>query len=557
MNGNEQLPFIFADKNYWIMARILEYRAENQPDRPFLQFEDAPALSYREVNEFANRVAHGLRPLGVGHGDRVLILMDNSLEYLYCTWGINKLRAIWVPVHTAYKGYFLEHVANNSGAQVAVVSHNYLDRLAEVSNKLMHLKKVICAGALVRDTSALRTDIEVLPWTYWDSCETHNIDEEPKYYDIAAIMYTSGTTGPSKGVILPNAYFYSIAETMRCFLRLTEHDVAHAPLPMYHGAAHMFTIHPMLLLGGKAVIYRAFSASSWIDQVRRCGATYTCLVGSMIEFILRQPPREDDRDNNLRCVMSYPAPADMIEPFCKRFGVERVLEAAGQTEAVCYTYMPYDEVVPGSCGKKSPWYELRIVDPETDEEVPTGQTGEMIVRPLVPWCNSLGYWNMPEATVQSYRNLWFHTGDAFYCDERGYYYFVDRLKDVIRRRGENVSSLEIEALIRQHPSVVDVAVVAVRSQTVPGEDEIKACLVLKPGDTFVFEDFIRWCEKRLPYFAVPRYVEILDDLPRTPTAKVQKHILRERGVTQHTFDRQKAGLLLEEELKKQKMRSTQ
>ncbi|GIX47406.1 MAG: hypothetical protein KatS3mg131_1617 [Candidatus Tectimicrobiota bacterium] len=233
------------------------------------------------------------------------------------------------------------------------------------------------------------------------------------------------------------------------------------------------------------------------------------------------------------------------EAFQRRFKT-KLLEAYGMTEINIPTYMPYDEGLrPRSCGKLlEEWFEMRIVDPETDEPLPPHTVGEIVVRPKEPWCFMAGYNAMPEKTVEAWRNLWFHTGDAGMYDEEGYFYFVDRLKDCIRRRGENISSFEVEQVLNRHEAVAESAVVAVKSEFAGGEDEVKACIVLKPSYRLTPEALLDYCQERMPYFAVPRYVEFVDALPKTPTEKIQKHKLREAGITPATWDREKAGYRL-------------
>ena len=547
-------PTVYKEKEDWVVCRILEKRAKGHPDREFLQFECGDPVTYEETNICSNKLARGLKRLGViSQEEKVMIMLPNCLEYLYLSMAVNKLRSIWVPVHVAYKGYFLEHVANNCQARIMVVDQDYLDQVAFSEDKMKYLETIVvwAKDSLKTETWPQFKRLKSVPFDDLYDKEGDNFDVKPLYYDIATMAYTSGTTGPSKGVILPHAYLYSIAEITRYYMHLTEHDVSHAPLPLFHMASYMFTIYPSIILGGRAVIYGSFSASQWIEQVRRSRATYTCLVGGMAAYIYNQPVRSDDAKNDLRVVMSYPTPASIAEDFKRRFDIEAMLEGAGQTEAAAYTFMDYNDIRPGSCGKPTPWYEVRLVDPETDEEVPGGTLGMMVVRPKIAWCFSQGYLAMPDETVKSYRNLWFHTGDGFTRDDDGYYFFVDRLKDAIRRRGENISSLEIESILNTHPKINECAVVAVKSDKAGGEDEIKACVVLNEEGCLKPEDLLMWCEQRMPYFAVPRYVCFFKELPKTANLKIQKHKLKELGIEENTWDREREGFMLEEEKKKQ------
>jgi len=297
-----------------------------------------------------------------------------------------------------------------------------------------------------------------------------------------------------------------------------------------------------MLVGGKAVIAPQFSASRWLDDVRRCGATVTNTLGVMTDFIYRQAPRPEDREHRLRLICAVPTPAEIAEGFRQRFGVP-LIEAYGMTEVNIPLYMPLDAPYrPGSCGQPyRRFFEVRVVDPDTDEEVPRGQLGEIVVRPREPFAFMQGYHTLPEQTVGAWRNFWFHTGDAGRQDEEDYVFFVDRIKDTIRRRGENLSSYEIERVLAEHPAVAEVAAVAVSAGIAGGEDEVKACIVLRPGATLAPEALLDFCQPRMPHFAVPRYVEFVPSLPKTPTAKVQKMTLRQAGLTPATWDREAAG----------------
>jgi crotonobetaine/carnitine-CoA ligase len=543
------LRLAFPNRGDWIFSRVLEHWARKAPDRAFLQFMDGPPLTYGEINRRVNRCAHGLLRLGVRPGDRVLVMLPNSIEYLVVWLAANRVGAVEVSVNNAYKGYFLEHLVNNSGGRLMVVAQEFLDVLHASERQLPALDTLVVYGQDAPRPPFAR--LRLLPWEVLDvPCET--APEVPlSPHHLCAIMYTSGTTGPSKGVMMPNAHCHLFAECTANLTRLTGEDCYFVATPLYHGNAPMMQVYPAMLVGARAVIWPRFSASAWVDQVRRVGATVTNLLGVMMDFIFRQPPRPEDRQHRLRVVLGQPAPAAIAEAFRQRFGLERVLEYYGMTEIGVVTMTPWDEYRPGSCGKAvDEWYELRIADPATDEELPAGQIGELLVRPRAPWCFSQGYWGMPEKTLEAYRNLWYHTGDALRRDADGYYYFVDRMRDVIRRRAVNISSFDVEYVVSQHPAVAEAAAVAVPADFEGGEDEIKLCLVLRRSVRFAPEAFLAWCEDRLPAFAVPRYLELLPELPKTPSNKVQKYLLRERGISTETWDRVKAGYRLREELRK-------
>ena len=542
------------DKNNWVLGKILELRAETHADRPFLQYMQQTPLTFAQVNAIVNRVARGLADLGVRKGDRVLIMLPNCLEYFFVWWGANKLGAIEVPINTAYKGYFLEHLANNAAAKVMVVDQGYLDHLASSEERLQFLEKVVVYQSSGSATG--RPPFKRLTTHSFESLyanDASNLGIDVRYSDLAAIMYTSGITGPSKGVMMPHAQCYFFAEQDVNLLRLSGKDVYYTCNPFFHANAQLLTVYPCLIVGAKVAVYPAFRASEWIDHIRESGATVANFLGVMMDFVYRQPERPDDKNTKLRAICAVPTPDQIVDDFKRRFGIEAITAGYGMTEICIPIMLPYDEYRAGAAGKLvADWFEAKIVDPETDEELPDGTVGEFIVRHKEPWTLNAGYFGMPDKTAEAYRNLWFHSGDGVKRDADGFYYFVDRIKDALRRRGENISSYEVEKVINDHPAVVESAVIAVKSDIPGGEDEVKACVVIKKEDNLSPEQLIRWCEQRMPYFAVPRYLEFFEELPKTPNLKIQKKKLRDSGLSQATWDRVKEGVKLEEELKRER-----
>jgi crotonobetaine/carnitine-CoA ligase len=508
------------DKRNWVVGTVLARQAKARGDRPFLQFEDWPPQTYAAVDAMANRVAHGLAKLGVHHGDHVGVFLPNSLEHCYLWFGINRLGAVHVAINTGYRGRFLSHVLTNARCKVVICDPALRPRVDEILEELPEHPQVFDSLAPLLHDSALPVDAEV------------------SYRDVATIMYTSGTTGPSKGVLMPHAHNYLLGLGIVDNLRLTEDDTYYVCLPLFHANAMFLQVYSTLIAGGRAVIVPKFGASNWIDDIRRYRCTITNTLGVMMEFILKQPARPNDADNALRVVLAVPMPPSLAPGFRARFGCQ-ILEGFGMTEVNIPLYTPLDAPPrDGSCGKVyGRYFEVRVVDPDTDEELPPGEIGEIVVRPREPFAFSLGYHAMPEKTVEAWRNFWFHTGDAGRRDEDGYFYFVERIKDCIRRRGENISSYEIESVLMSHPAIAEAAAVAVKSEVVGGEDEVKVCLVLQPDAQVTFEALAAYCLPRMPTFAVPRYWEFLDKLPYTPTEKIQKALLRAAGVTRTTWDR--------------------
>ena len=356
-----------------------------------------------------------------------------------------------------------------------------------------------------------------------------------------AVMYTSGTTGPSKGATLTHAHAYEYAYGVVEMLELRESDIYYAPLPLFHIAGQFAVIYCSCLAGATAVLPGPFSAQGFWDDVRRYNATTTFLLGAMANFLQRQEPRDDDADNPLQRVLMVPLIPE-TEAFKTRFDC-LVSTTWGGTEMNCPMRSGFDLVDSKTCGRVAhDRYEVRIVD-EDDQELPTGTPGEALVRTKEPWIMSNGYWNHPEWTAEAWRNQWFHTGDMLKVDRGGNYYFVDRTKDAIRRRGENISSLEVENEINAHPDVLECAVIPVASADT--EQEVMAVIVPKPGHEIDPAALIRFLEPRMAYFMVPRYLEFAESLPKTPTGKIQKFPLRERAVTEATWDREAAKIRLQ------------
>lgn len=532
-----------VDKSAWVLGNVLAQQARVRRDAPFVQFQEEPPYTFGAMDERANRVANALAALGIQHGDRVLVMLPNSIAFLDAWFGINRLGAVMVPINTAYKGAFLEHVINNAAARMMIIDQEYVPVLQaiEAQTPLLDTAIVATTGKLDAALPAFQR-LRPLPF--------HGLFEFPgtppavevRYFDIAAIMYTSGTTGPSKGVLMPHAHLYLFGYGKIQAIRLGVEDIYYCCMPLFHANALFMQVYSCLIAGCKLVLARSFSASRWLDEVRRSQATLTNTLGVMTEFIYRQPPRPEDSQHRLRLMVAVPIAPEWGEAFQQRFRV-KLLEAYGMTEVNIPTYMPYEEGLrAGACGKVlDEWFEMTVVDPETDEPLPPDTIGEIVVRPKEPWAFMAGYNGMPEKTVEAWRNFWFHTGDAGKYDQEGYFYFIDRIKDCIRRRGENISSYEVEQVLNDHPAIAESAAVAVKSEVAGGEDEVKACIVLRSDALVTPEALLDYCQERMPYFAVPRYVEFVSELPKTPTEKIRKHLLRDRGVTAMTWDREAAG----------------
>ena len=530
----------FTDREQWALPIVLRYRAENSPDAVFLDVpEESAKWTYAETLASAERVGRSLLAAGAEFGDRVIIMGANSSRFVRTWLGTAVSGLVEVPINTAYERDFLAHQVRTVEARFAVIDDVYAERFVEIREAASTIRHfyVIDTGQGEKAQELLRKH----GWAAepWDVLEEEHAADLPKVgpRDLAAVFFTSGTTGPSKGVAMPHAQMYFFADECVSMTRFTPDDAWMTVTPLFHGNAQFMAVYPAMVGGGRAIVRPKFSASRWIDQIRESGATVTNFIGVMMDFLSKQPPRENDRDNKLRCVFAAPTASSLIQTFKDRYGIEAFVEVFGLTETSAPIITPYGEDRPaGAAGlAANDWFEVRLVDPETDEEVKVGEVGELVVRPRVPWICSLGYYNMPDRTAEAWRNLWFHTGDALRQDEEGWFYFVDRFKDALRRRGENISSYEVETAILRHPAVLECAVIAVPAEAEAGEDEVMAYLVTK--EPISPEAVWEWCDERIPAFAVPRYLRFVDELPKTPSQRVQKAELRKLGVTPDTYDR--------------------
>ncbi len=521
-----------------VLTRIIEDKARQYPDHVVFQFRDDP-LTLGEFNEQINKAANAFLELGVRRGDKVAIMLPNCPEFLYAWFGLNKIGAVEVPINVALKGNGLTYQIDQSDSVALVADPEYLDRLEEVAGDLKKVRHAVFTGDAEAKLPKWK-GIESLRYAEFADRPGTTPDAHVHYSDMASILYTSGTTGLSKGVEMSHHYWYAVWSESVKYSRYTEDDVLYTGLPFFHGNAQGITIGPAILADARAVIVDRFSASRLWDDCRRWECTEANYIGGIIPILLKQDPRDEDADNPVRLMVGAAAPADEWHTFQKRFNT-KLLEVYGMTECYVCLASPYDEPRAGSCGKPITGWDVRIVD-DDDNECPPGELGEFIARSNRMWVGSTGYYGKPEATLELNKNFWMHTGDMGRMDEDGYFYFADRKKQAIRRRGENISSFEVEAVLGSHASVLECCVVGVPSDV--GEEEVKAVLVLKPGKQATPEELIRWCEPRMAYFAIPRYIAIRDSLPKTPSERVEKYKLKDEGVTKDCWDREAAGIKL-------------
>ena len=524
-----------------VLSKIIEDKARQHPNHVVFQFRDDP-ITFEELNARINQAANGFLELGVKHGDKVAIMMPNSPEFLYVWFGLNKVGAVEVPVNVALKGQGLAYQMVQSDCIALVADLQYLDRLEGIAGELEAIRHIVYTDSAASGTAQPTwAGFEHVTYAEFSDRSEDAPGVAVHYSDLASILYTSGTTGVSKGVMFSHHYWYDIwAESVK-YSRYTQDDVLYTGLPFFHGNAQGITVGPAILADAKAVIVDRFSASRLWDDCRRWECTEANYIGGIIPILLKQEQHDNDGDNPVRLMVGAAAPQDEWHEFQKRFNT-KILEVYGMTECYCCLVSPYDDPRAGACGKTITGWDVRIVD-DDDNECEPNSLGEFIARSNKMFVGTTGYYNKPEATIELFKNGWIHTGDLGRMDEDGHFFFVDRKKQAIRRRGENISSVEVESIISSHDDVLESCVVGVPADV--GEEDVKAVVVLKEGRTATEEDLIRWCEPRMAYFAIPRYVAIRDSMPKTPSERVEKFKLKNEGITADCWDREAEGIVLE------------
>lgn len=523
------------------IGQVLADKARRHGDRTYLKFvADGRAFTYADVERITGRLARGIAALGIRHGDHVAVMMENCPEQLWTYFALGRIGAVGVPVNTAAKGALLRYFLEHSDSVAVVTESHLLDRVAEVTPSLPGIRQVVVLPG--EGEAGATTGVATVPFTEVQTGAEADPGPGPRFSDLAYLSYTSGTTGPSKGVMFTQAHtlLWSISNATTFGYGPT--DKTYICLPLFHSNGYHAST-ATLMAGGTVILARRFSASRFWPDIREHGVTIFNALGSMQNILWSQPRSPDDARNDARFCVLTPTPSFALE-WEKRYGV-KIAGSYGLTDFGAATAFTANDPPSklGSAGRARPGMEVRIVD-EDDFELPAGEKGEIVLRSEIPWSTAQGYYKMPAETALARRNYWFHTGDRGYLDADGYLHFVDRIKDVVRRRGENISAFEVEQILLQHPLVADAAVYPVRSEM--SEDEVAAAIVLRPGATLTEPALTEYCAGNMAYYMVPRFVQFVPDLPRTVTQKVEKYRLRQEAERDLAalWDRERAGIRL-------------
>jgi carnitine-CoA ligase len=508
------------------LPAMLARQAERFAQKPLVT-AGGTTWTYAEAYEAAARCAGTLRSAGIEPGDRVAVICSNRIEFLEIVLGCAWLGAVAVPINVASRGPQLQHILSNCAARLLVMEAAYAENLA-----LLHPPELAIEAIWLIDPT---TDVRIgkVASTSMPQGRERLAAAAVGPGDLALILYTSGTTGPSKGVCCPQAQYFWWAVNTASLLQLRADEVLCTSLPLFHTNA-LNTFYQALLTGSSVCFEKRFSASRFFASLAHHRATVTYVLGAMVPILLSRPCSAEEAAHTVRIALAPGVPAQFHEEFTRRTGIH-LLDGWGSTETNFVLGATIEHQKPGLMGPVFEGFQARVVD-DQGNDVADDAPGELVVHADDPSAFASGYFRAPEKTAEAWRNLWFHTGDRVVRQSDGYFRFIDRLKDTIRRRGENISSFEVEQVLLSHAGVANAAAFPVRSPL--AEDEVMAAVILHPGQQLTEAELIAFCEPRLPYFAIPRYLEFVRELPTTESGKVQKYKLRERGVTEKTWDRE-------------------
>lgn len=504
------------------IRNFIESKAEKNPDKPFLYFEDE-VLTYEEFDQKINQAANAFLDMGVKKGQRVCLMLPNVPEFLYGWFGLAKIGAVMVPINIAFKENETGYILNHSEAVGVIVDSEHLPIVREIKKKSKTLKWIACIDPVsnMEDIHLFYQFFETMPKTLKFIMLKHN--------DMAQIVYTSGTTGFPKGAIHAHKDFTLTGEAFLLCAGIGAEDRVLTILPLFHVNAQYYSTMGALAAEASLILVRKFTASNFWDQAVYYGATEFNFIGAIGRILCARPENEFQPEHQISTAYGAPVTPDVYEAFTKRFRIPNVIEGYGLTEVPRVSQNPIGGKIKMNsigCPAKHPdpsvtFSEIKIVDND-GKELETGEIGEIIVRSPVMM---QGYFKDEAKTREAIDGGWFYTGDYAYKDKDGYLFFIDRKKDIIRRKGENISSREVETIINANEKVLEAAVIAVPSEL--GEDEVMACIVLKENQIMNPEEIIDWCKEHLANFKVPRYMQFRDNLPKTPTQRIAKYILKQ------------------------------
>lgn len=516
---------------YSTIGEILESKAIRNGTKPFIYFKDK-TVSYEQVNEKANRVANWFLSVGFKKGDRVAILVNNCLEWLYVWLGLAKIGVVSVPLNTHHKGSILQYQINHCDSQLMVISKNLIDRIRSIRGNLAALTTLVVYPS---NKGCSELDLDTISFPELLRGSPANPESDVKYYDDLMILYTTDSRGPSQGVVSPHKQYVRCGEKRAKLARMTQDDVWYCMTPLYHVIPLGDVLMTCLIADAAMVIVDRFSVSKFWWDIRRYKATVAAAFGALMKRLYMQSPRDDDTTHSLRLFIVPDAPKSIHEAFERRFNLP-VTDAYGMTEVDPVIACAVEERKIGSCGKAAEDLEVRIFD-DNDNQLKPGEIGEIVCRPKEPYIMMKGYYKMPDKTLERWSNSWFHTDDSGYQDEEGYFYFVEAKNDGIKWRGENVSPFELEEIVNSHPDVLESIVVKIPSEL--GGSDAKVIIQLRGGKNVTPEQIVEFCEQRMAFFMVPRYIEFVDRFPKSEMGEVLKSDLR--TITSKIWDREKVG----------------
>ncbi len=533
----------FVTDEKYVLGRMLEEAAQKHPGDTYFWFE-GEQYTYSKVLAQSRMVAQGFAGQGVKKGSHVAMLMENCPEFIYTWFGLALLGAVEAPFNPFHKGSLLEYLINYSDAEILVISSSFIDEIRSVEDRICNVKKIIIDGQF---NGKPFKKIETITFTALLQGDGKPRTGEVKYNDIMALMFTSGTTGPSKGVLITHNQAFFVASQYVNVTGVKRSDTGYCYIPLFHEAPQFGLVLGSMLYGGNFLLTRSFSAADFWQDIRKYKCTASGMFEVVIKILLMAPEQPDDADNPMRIFSTAHITPESQEAFEKRFNV-KLVNTYGLTEGDCTIAATHRDIRPGSFGKPRGYFDVQLFD-SMDRKVPRGKVGEIALRPKQPHTIFEGYYKMPEKTLEAFRNLWWHTGDLAYQDEDGYFFFVGREKDMIRRGDENISALEVEKVAESHPDVKECAAVAAYSE-VWGE-EVKLVIVCREGSKIDPAELVAYCDERMAYFMVPRYIEFVEAIPRTGgSGRPVKEQLKQ--VTDKTWDRVKAGVKIKREAEKKK-----